>query len=76
MANITLSVDDDVLRAVRLYAAERETSVNGIVREILTNLAGHENRAKRARERLRELSDKSHGQLGERTWSREDLHAR
>lgn len=76
MKNITLSVDDDVLRAVRLYAAERSSSVNGLVREFLTNLAAHEHRAKHARERLRELSENSQGRLGERTWTREDLHDR
>ena len=45
MRNITLSVDDDVLAAVRRYAAEHDSSVNALVREYLTNLAGHRDRA-------------------------------
>ena len=76
MKNITLSVDEKVLAAVRLHAAERNSTVNALVREYLTGLACHQDRAKRARARLRQLSAQSQGQLGRRTWTREDLHDR
>lgn len=76
MKNITLSVDDDVLAAVRRHAAEHNRTVNALVREYLTNLAGQEDRARRARARLRQLSKQSRGQLGEKTWTREELHDR
>jgi hypothetical protein len=76
MKNITLSVDDDVLAAVRRYAAERNSSVNALVREYLNNLAGHEDRARRARARLRQLSKQSLGRLGKKTWTRRQLHDR
>jgi Arc/MetJ family transcription regulator len=76
MKNITLSVDEDVLATVRRHAAERNSTVNALVREYLTNLASHQDRAKRARARLRKLSAQSQGRLGKRTWSREDLHDR
>jgi hypothetical protein len=76
MKNITLSVDEKVLTAVRRHAADRNSSVNALVREYLTNLAAHEGRANRARGRLRLLSKQSKGQLGKKTWSREQLHDR
>jgi hypothetical protein len=76
MKNITLSVDESVLAAVRRLAAERESTVNALVRDYLTKLAAHENRANRARARLRELSRQSTGRLGRKTWAREDLHDR
>jgi ABC-type phosphate transport system ATPase subunit len=76
MKNITLSVDDNVLAAVRRHAAERDSTVNALVREYLTNLAAYEDRANRARTRLRQLSVQSQGRLGKKTWSREDLHDR
>ena len=76
MKNITLSVDDDVLATVRRLAAERNRTVNSLVREYLTNLAAQDDRARRARARLRQLSKQSRGQLGEKTWSREELHDR
>jgi hypothetical protein len=76
MKNITLSVDDEVLAAVRRHASERNSSVNALVREYLTNLAQHHDRARRARARLRQLSDETQGRLGKKTWTREDLHDR
>jgi len=76
MKNITLSVDEHVLAAVRRRAAERNSSVNALVRDYLTNLAGQDDRAKRARARLRQLSKQSRGRLGKKTWSREELHDR
>jgi hypothetical protein len=76
MKNITLSVDDNVLAIVRRLASERNSSVNALVREYLTNLAEHEDRARRARTRLRQLSNHSRGRLGKKNWTREDLHDR
>ena len=68
MKNITLSVDEDVLAAARRCAAERNSTVNAMVREYLTNLATHDDRARKARVRLLELSRESKGRLGRKTW--------
>lgn len=76
MKNITLSVDDEVLAAVRRYTAERNSSVNALVREYLTTLAGHQDRARRARAKIRQLSKQSQLRLGKKTWTRSDLHER
>jgi hypothetical protein len=74
--NITLSVDENIWAAARRHAAERDSTVNALVRDYLTKLAEHESRADRARARLRQLSAQSTGRLGKKTWSREDLHDR
>ena len=66
MKNITLSVDETVLRTVRLYAAERGSTVNGLVREFLTGLANREDRTRRARRRILELSERSGARIGSR----------
>jgi hypothetical protein len=76
MKNITLSVDDWVLAAVRRYAAEHDSSVNGIVREFLNGIANKGDRAKKARARISELSRRSRARIGTITWSRDDLHDR
>ncbi|MEP6540507.1 MAG: DUF6364 family protein [Bryobacteraceae bacterium] len=76
MKNITLSVDEEVLLAVRRYTAEHNSSVNALVREYLGNIARHEDRARQARHRIKQLSQQSQGQLGERNWDREELHER
>lgn len=76
MKNITLSVDDEVLAAVRRYAAERDTTVNAMVREHLTRIAEHADRASQARRRIRELSDASQARIGSARWRRGELHER
>jgi hypothetical protein len=76
MKNITLSVDERVLAAVRQVAALSGTTVNAMVREYLTNLAEHEDRAAKARRRLRELSDASDARIGASDWRRDDLYER
>lgn len=76
MPTITLSVDESVLKAVRRHAAANNSSVSALVRAFLTNLAAHDNRAKLARSRLRQLSGRSQGRLGDKSWTRDDLHDR
>jgi len=76
MKNITLSVDEKVLAAVRRVAAENGTSINAIVREHLSRLAEHADRATQARRRLRELSQASEARIGSASWRRDDLHER
>jgi len=76
MKNITLSVDDEILSAARRRAAEQNSTVNALVREYLTNLAQQDDRARRARARLKQLSKQSEGRLGRKTWTRDQLHER
>jgi hypothetical protein len=74
--NITLSVDEQVLAAVRRYAAEHEATVNSLVRDYFQEIAGREDRAAKARKRIRALSDESPALIGKRSWSRDELHDR
>jgi predicted ATPase len=76
MKNITLAIDENVLEEVRVYAAKRNTSVNGLVRDFLKALAEQEDKTARARRRLRELMDSTTLEAGPRTWTRDDLHDR
>ena len=77
MKNITLSVEEDVLAAVRKYAAARNTTVNGLVREYLGKLAAQEDRAAQARKELVELAKASTFDPGKDwKWNREELYDR
>lgn len=76
MKNITLNVDEKVLAAARRYAAEHDSSVNAMVREFLTDIANREDRAAQARSRIKQLSRKSRGRIGAKTWTRDELHER
>ena len=76
MKNITLSVDEKVLSAVRQHAASRSTSVNQLVRDYLGEIAQRENRARKARRHLRSLSNRSTAKIGRASWTRQELHER
>ena len=74
--NITLSVDEAILRTVRRYASGHDTTVNGLVREYLTLVAQREDNAANALSRIRELSNRSTARTGKKAWDRDDLHDR
>jgi uncharacterized coiled-coil DUF342 family protein len=76
MKNITLSVPEATLREVRKIAAERETTVNALVREYLEQLASHRARRDELRKRLTKFAKKSKAVVGPVTWSRDDVHER
>ena len=76
MKNITLSIDENTLREVRKIAAERDTSVNALVREFLEALAAREQRQAEMRQRIGEFAKRSRAVVGPVTWTREDSHDR
>ena len=57
MANLTLSVDDDLLKQCRLYAVQHDTSVNAMVREFLESLVDRTQERVRAVEELNRIAD-------------------
>ncbi|WP_052669023.1 DUF6364 family protein [Nitriliruptor alkaliphilus] len=77
MANLTLTIDDEVLRRARIRALEQGTSVNALVREHLERYARDERRRAALKEivELSRLSGASSGAEG-RTWTRDDLYDR
>ena len=76
MKRITLSVDEEVLSAVRKHAAEHATSVNQLIRVYLGEIAHRESRIRNARLRLRALSNRSTAKIGRGSWTRDQLHER
>jgi hypothetical protein len=48
--NVTMAFDDEVLDGLRVYAAEKKTTVNAIFRAHANDLLGLEKRRKEARE--------------------------
>ena len=77
MKNITLAIEDEVLDKVRVVAAQKRTTVNALVREYLTELAGREDEIANARRELLELMETSEGRMGaDWKFSREDSHER
>ncbi|MBZ5623634.1 MAG: CopG family transcriptional regulator [Acidobacteriia bacterium] len=77
--NITLSLDDDLVKRVRKIAVERDTTLTGLVRDHLEKLAVEDaasGRGRREREALERSFEKFQFRVGKRTWKREDLHVR
>lgn len=82
MTNLTLSIDEGVLKRARIRALKEDSSVNVRVREFLDAYASGEDsvadRQKVATERLIHLAEEFHcgGGLDGRAWTRNDLYER
>jgi len=77
--NITLAIDDHIVREVRKIAVDRDTTLTQLVREYLEKLAaenGESERKRQAVERLEESFKRFEFRVGKRTWTRADLHER
>lgn len=74
MTNLTLVVDDEVLRRARVRAIEQGTSVNAAVREFIGDFADGRDEQWEARRRLLELSEGSAASSEGRRWNRAELY--
>jgi plasmid stability protein len=77
MANLTLSIDDELLKRARIRALERDTSVNALVRDYLQSLVARDSRQSGMAEFLALASSVHAGSGPEgRTWTRDELYER
>jgi hypothetical protein len=76
MKNITVSVDEEMYRRVRIKAAEQDTSVSALVKRFLTELASGESDADRLKREERELRARIRVFSAEERLSRDRLHER
>ena len=75
MANLTLSIDEELLQKARQAALRENTSVNALVREYLAQYVNARQRRLQALDALDAVADRTRSSSGER-WSRESLHER
>jgi antitoxin component of RelBE/YafQ-DinJ toxin-antitoxin module len=75
MTNITLSVDERVVREAREAAQAMGKSLNQVVREYLEQLAGKRQMAQDI-EDLRRLSDEAHGHSRGWKFNRDEIYER
>lgn len=73
--NITLSLPDELVRGAKVLAATRDTSVSALVADLLRQLVGGQDydTAWRSEEAV---MDAGLLEVGDISWSRDDLHAR
>jgi antitoxin component of RelBE/YafQ-DinJ toxin-antitoxin module len=73
--NITLAIDDDLVKAAREVAGAMGKSLNQVIREYLEHLTDR-GRVERDMRELERLSRESGGHSGGRRWSREEIYDR
>ena len=72
--NLTLQLDEDVIRRARVVAAKRGTSVSALVARELTELAASDERYEAAQRRAAEVMERA-TKRGSRGWARDDIYA-
>lgn len=75
MANLTLSVDDELLQKAREAATRERTSVNALVREYLKRYVAGKERRLEALDALDSVADATES-ASEGRWSRASLYSR
>lgn len=77
MPNITLAVDEKVIKKVRKIAIEKNTTLTAMVRDFLTSVADQEDMERRRVLNQMNASFKKYSRdMGPRTWTRDSLYER
>lgn len=74
--NVTISLSRAVLRKARILAAQRETSISGLLAQEIERLVGEEEAYARAEQQAAEILDRGFHMGGAIAASREELHER
>ena len=75
--NITLSIDEGIVKKVRKIAIDKDTTLTAMVRDYLTSVASSDAAARKANAaKLMETFQKLSRDMGPRTWTRDDLYDR
>ena len=77
--NVTLSLDEELVKKIRKLAVDRDTTLTGLIRQHLENLAAEDatlGRKRRERQTLERSFQQFQFRVGKRTWKRADLYAR
>jgi hypothetical protein len=77
MPNITLSVEEEIIKKVRKIAIDKNTTLTALVRDFLTSVANQDDQKKDiVIANLRKSFKKAGRSMGRRKWTREMLHER
>jgi hypothetical protein len=74
MANLTITIDDDVLLRARKRALDQGTSVNAVLRDYLQTYVGRQNRAAAMQRFVKRAAATKAGSRS--AWTRDELHER
>lgn len=77
--NVTLSLDEKLVKEIRKIAVENDTTLTGLIRDYLEKLAAESARSGKQRRALEALERSFRlysSPLGKRNWTRAELHER
>jgi hypothetical protein len=75
--NLTLHLPADLIRKAKVYAAERDTSVNTLVKEFLEQTVSGQERVRAAGARILDIAKRGpHAAVDPASIRREELHER
>ncbi|MBN2092985.1 hypothetical protein JW964_25405 [candidate division KSB1 bacterium] len=75
--NLTLFIDDDLLKKARKVALKKNTTVSALIQNFLMELIAKEKHQKeQTAAELESLFDSSIAQAGTKNWSRDELYER
>ncbi len=77
MPNVTIVLDRELVKRARKIAIDRDTTLNGLIRDYLADLVRQEElRREVIASELERIVSLSPAVVGARTWSRDQLHER
>ena len=77
MANITLNVDEEIIKKVKKIAIDKNTTMTEMIRDFLKSIAKRDDPEKKmAKKELMKSFSKYSRDLGDKSWTREELHER
>jgi len=77
MPNITLSIEDEIVKRVRKIAVDQDTTLTAMVRDYLRSVARRgDAEAQNGVARLDRTFEQFSRPMGPRTWTRDELHER
>jgi metal-responsive CopG/Arc/MetJ family transcriptional regulator len=77
MSNITISIDEQLLKKAKKIAIDKDTSFSGLIRAYIEDLVNREEKLRDLLiEELDMLFETSTAETGPKRWTRDDLHER
>lgn len=76
MANITLKIDDEIIKKARYLAAVKKTSINAIIKEKIEEFISQDLKKEAALKGLDSFYKRCKSRVGTKTWTRDQIHER
>jgi hypothetical protein len=76
MTNLTITIDDQILKKARMRALEEGISINALLREYLEKYTGANKQYQQATQEILRIAKASKSSSAGKHWSRDELYER